>query len=180
MFVFGNDKKMRGCFATFNLFTAGGRGARMVLPSGIDWPGELLADGPGATAATQQDDIDPIIITGMSYGQKEKYHLVQCFSDYTYTYAFGHDPQASLLEVQFVSFLVASDGEKWSDIPVLFNKHYKKNRLIESLSYAKVFLGTTEPMSGFIVGMQSSTADAHHNLQNFSMTLLLAEAQGPS
>ena len=43
MFVFGNDKKMRGCFATFNLFTAGGRGARMVLPHGDEFPGELLS-----------------------------------------------------------------------------------------------------------------------------------------
>jgi len=179
MFVFGNDKTMRGCFASYNLFTQGGRGARITFPVGgkygVTLPSNLTADATGATGGVA---VDPIIVTGITYAQKEKFHLIQCFSDFTYTYAFGHDAQSSMLEIQFVAFLVASGGTEWSKIAQHFNDYYKKIRLIQNPEYAKVYIGSGDPLKGFVVGMKSSTADAHHNLQNFSMTLLLTEAQG--
>jgi hypothetical protein len=73
MYVFGNDQKMRGRFHAFDLMSV--KGARLKLPSGT-YP---------------EADTDPYFITGFSFGQIEKYHLVQCFNDVTYTYAFGHD-----------------------------------------------------------------------------------------
>jgi hypothetical protein len=179
MFVFGNDSKMRGCFATFNLFTAGGKGAYLQLPSGDTIPqnSTLNVSSSALNSATDAGH-DPIIVTGMSFAQKEKYHLVQCFSDYTYTYAFGHDPMASMLEVNFVGFLVNDAGTDWSNVVQDFTDSYKAGRLVESKQYAKVFIGSGRPLGGFIVGMQCATADAHHNLQNFTMMMLLAEAQG--
>ena len=103
---------------------------------------------------------------------------MQCFSDHTYTYAFGHDPLSSLLTIDCVGFLVNDDGTDWSNIIDTYANAYKAARLVESLQVGKVFVGSGAPLTGFIVGMQTQTADAHHQLQNFSMTLLLVEAQG--
>ncbi len=184
MFVFGNDSKIRGCFSAFNLFTSGGKGAYLVLPSGDTMPPNVtlrssIGDDPSRSdPSISQNASPPIIVTGLSFAQKEKYHLVQCFSDHTYTYAFGHDPLSSLLTIDCVGFLVNDDGTDWSNIIDTYANAYKAARLVESLQVGKVFVGSGAPLTGFIVGMQTQTADAHHQLQNFSMTLLLVEAQG--
>ena len=182
-YIFGNDKKKRGCFATFNIETNAGRGAYLELPSTDTIPPNATTPIPtiqaiGGGTETQATDVGsaPIIVTGLDFSQKEKYHLVQCFNDHTYTYAFGHDP-ASLLNVKFLGFLVSDDGEGWSNVIQSFCYDYKRARLIESKQYAKVFIASGKPLQGFIVGMTSGTADAHHGLQQFSITMLLTEAQ---
>jgi hypothetical protein len=179
MYVFGNPDKKRGCYATFNIATAAGKGAYLELPGSTTIPANVTTGVTQLTNGNVGGDVghDPIIVTGLSFAQKEKYHLVQCFSDHTYTYAFGHDPHASLLEVNFLGFLVDDPGTGWSNVIQTFCKDYKAARLVESKQYAKLYVASSKELKGFVVGMTSNTADAHHNLQQFSMTLLLAEAQ---
>ena len=168
MFIFGNDRKSRGCFNIFDITTSGGHGAILSVPQGTygNWP-----SGTGGPTTA-----DHVVITGLSWGQKEKYHTVQCFSDHAYVYAFGHDALNSVLEVNFVGFLVDTSGTNNSGIVPAFNKMYKDNRVYASPTWVTVSLGATV-MKGLLVGMSSATLDPLHNLQNFTAVISLVEAQ---
>jgi hypothetical protein len=118
-----------------------------------------------------------MIVTGLSFGQKEKYHLVQCFRDVVHTYAFGHDPTSSMISVQYTGFMISSDGTTWSNVFDRFLTNYRANRLSRNQDYSEVFIGQ-KLLKGFLVGMSSSTSDPHHNLQSFTMDLLAVEVHG--
>ena len=162
MLVFGNDQKMRGCFHKMVLDTQLGEGAYLETSDG-----ERLPNG---------NPIDPLLVTNVSFGQKERVHLVECFQDVVHTYAFGHDPRSSLVSVSYVGFMVASTGTGPSDAFERFLSTYAANRISENQSYAKVLIGGST-IKGFMIGMSSATNDALHNLQNFSIDLLAVEVQ---
>ena len=166
MYVFGNDKKARGCFHGFNILEAIPQGAILSLPDGKKMP-----PSKGAAAA------DPYFVTGIEFAHKEKYHLVECFNDTVHTYAFGFDPKASLITVNFVGFMMKKSGTGVSDVFSTMLGAYGTNRLSQNQKLATVYLGGQGILQGFIVALSSSTAEQQHNLQNFSMTLLAVEAQ---
>jgi hypothetical protein len=160
MLIFGNGA--RGCYhEMMNDYTVG-RGAFLTLPGGDTFPNN------GGT--------EPYFISGINLGQKEKYHIVQCFNDRNYTYAFGHDPQASTVEVTFTAFITNSAGEQFGDSLQTLVSAYKSNRLFEQPQYAVLTLGPFT-LEGFVVGMSSGTADTEHNIQTFSFMIILVEAQ---
>ena len=165
MLVFGNDQKMRGCFQKMVYEGAGdnlSKAAYLELPDDVGLPnGELY---------------DPLLVQNVSFGQKEKFNMVECFQNVIHTYAFGHDPKSSLVTVSFVAFLVASDGTDLSDAFDRFLTAYASNRLSENQQYSRVVIGKTA-LRGFLIGMSSSTNNALYNLQNFSMDLLAVEVQ---
>jgi len=159
MFVFGNDKGARGCYISFNVHNGFKRGAYLQLPDGTE---------------LKQDSSDPYIVTGLSFAQKEKYQLVQCFEDTVHTYAFGHDPTSSLISVEFTGFMIAKGGEDYSALFDNMFMAYYNNRISMEPRYSYVYMGS-RLIGGFLVGMQSSTADPMHNLQKFSLDLLAVE-----
>jgi hypothetical protein len=175
MYIFGQSAegvtKKRGCYATFTLPGDEGFGAYLELPTGTIPPYSGVSTGEG-TSATHA----PIIVTGITFAQKEKFQLVQCFNDHAYTYAFGHDPMSSLIEVSFLGFLTSDDGTGWSNVIQSFCYEYKRARLIESKQMAKIYVASDKPLQGFVVGMRSGTASAEYNFQNFSVTLLAVAA----
>lgn len=177
MFVFGNDTNTRGCFVALRMDTGEARGAQLELPDGNFLP--------------EEDYSFPLTVMGFSFQQAENVSYVKCFGDYTYTYAFGHNPEASNLTVQFAGMLrkgtenvLGQDSEGGggggglSEISDTMVRAYNDNRVFNSLNYAKFSVGSNDVLSGFIVGMSSSTLDPQVSLQQFNMTIQLVEAQG--
>ena len=163
MYVFGNNKKARGCFTKFDLNTSLGQGARLVLPVGGPFP------------ATNAGVEDPMVVTGISFTAKEKFHVIQCFNGITHTYAFGTDPLSSMISIIYTGFLIASNGYGTSSVTQQFLDMYESNRLSKSLKGAAVTIGRSI-LNGYIVGIHSATIDPHHNLQSFEINLLMIRA----
>jgi hypothetical protein len=174
MLIFGNDKKARGCWREIMGPYTIGVGANLSLPNGTTLPAQTTSGGTGASSGARTD---PFFISAIGMTQKEKYHVVQCFMDKNYTYAFGHDPRSSLIDVTFTMFLTGADGIGFGDSLKNMLKAYYESRLSASPDYASLTLGNAF-MQGFVVGMSSSTQDPEHNLQSFTIQLLLIEAQG--
>jgi hypothetical protein len=168
MFVFGNDQKSRGCFHVFNIHETIPQGASLLMPDGSIGSQEQLPDGSAE---------EPLLVTGVEFAHKEKYHLVECFDDTVHTYAFGFDPKSSLVTVNFTAMLIKKDGSAFSQVFTRFLDQYKPYRLSQNQKYATVLFGSERVLRGFLVAMSSSTAADQFNLQNFSMTLLAVEAQ---
>lgn len=158
MLIFGNDRHARGCFREVQSPYTIGTGAYLRLPG------------------LKQASTTPYFVSNISFTQREKFQVVQCFGDYNYVYAFGHDPVNSLVEVVFTMFLTDYSGTSFGASLKTLTQAYSKARLSKNLEYATLTLGSVT-LQGFVVGMRSGTEDAEHNLQSFSVTLLLVEAQ---
>jgi len=159
--IFGNDQNIRGCFSVFRINSSTGRGAQLRLPSG-NMPTDSYSD--------------PLLVVGFSYQQREISHMVKTFGDRTYTYAFGHDPRGSVLQVNFVGFMIR--GKQYSSVVDKVNQHYQKNRLSKAKAYAQLGFGSAaSPLRGFVVGMTSQTLDPETSVQGFAMNLALVEVQ---
>lgn len=164
--IFGNDENARGCYREIMGTYAKGRSAYLTLPNIADFPN----DSNGAPIT------DPYFISNVSFAQKEKYHIVQCFNDRNYVYAFGHDPMASLLEITFTMFLAKAKGQEFGGALETMVGAYNMARLSQNPEYAVFTLGSVS-LVGFVVGMTSATQDLEHNLQSITFHLLLVEAQ---
>jgi|688.fasta_scaffold122559_3 hypothetical protein len=178
MLVFGTGTTSRGCHREWMQGYVIGRGAFLSLPDGQIYPtvaGSGSGSGSSGVGPWAVDTGSEFFITGVTFAQKEKYHIVQCFNDRNYTYAFGHDPLASLVEVQFTVFLVNGDNDFGSAVQTLVAA-YKANRLSARPEYATLTLGKL-CVQGFVVGMQTGTMDPHFQTQSYTVFLLLVEAQ---
>lgn len=163
--IFGNDKKMRGCFHRFSIMqNASALGASLEMPNGFKLP--LPGNG-----------YDPMIVVSVEFSEKEKTHIVQCFQDTNYVYAFGHDPTSSIIRVSFVAFMVKKEGTEHSSAINQFLYSYRTSRVSAKQKLATLTLAG-ETLEGFVVGMNSGTADAQFNLQNFTVDLLAVKPYG--
>jgi hypothetical protein len=162
MYVFGSEMKSRGCFFAIPLSLRFGKGARLQLPVGGQMPAK---------------NVDQYLATDIRATQREKYYLLPCFNEATYTYAFGHDPTQSTASITFVGFMITSSGLRVSGVLNTFNQKYGGARLSRSKSLATITVGSNK-LSGFVVGLDVGTADIQHNLQTFTVHLLLISAQG--
>lgn len=175
MLIFGNDQHARGCFREIMGEQTQIRTAAYLNMGGSPYPTVGGSGGNGAVADTSGTP-DPFFISNVSLGQKEKYNVVQCFGDRNYTYAFGHDPTASMLEVTFTLFITDSGGTQFGDSLKTMTTAYANSRLSKYPYYAFVTVGATS-YKGFVVGMSSSTMDQEHNLQSFTVLILVVETQ---
>lgn len=164
MLIFGNDKHARGCFREIMGEQTKIRAAAYLSIGGNTYP----RPDTGST--------EPYFISNFSIGQKEKYNVVQCFGDRNYTYAFGHDPTASMAEITFTMFLTDPSGTEFGNSLALLTRSYERSRLSQYPAYAFVTVGSAT-YKGFIVGMTSATQDQEHNLQSMTFLMLLVEAQ---
>ena len=166
MYIFGTTNgrpSIRGCFHEMSLSGAGSIGATLQLPgsSGGQYP----------KAAT-----DPFFINSVTFAQKERYSVVQCFNARNYVYAFGHDPLSSMVAVRFTAFLVdPGDVDKASGSSLTaLSGMYARARLFNSLQRCKVNIAG-QVLTGFMLGMEASVASAELNLYNVDTTLLMTE-----
>lgn len=164
MYVFGNDKHGRGCF-------------REIMGDASAMKSAVYIKMAAGTYPAPGDRTTPYLVTSVSFSQKEKFSVVQCFGDRNYTYAFGHDPTASMLEVTLTSFLAGTDGETYGDALKQLVTAYQKSRLSASKKLVQLTLGTMY-MEGFLVGMTGATQDQEHNLQSVTFVIMLVKAQG--
>jgi hypothetical protein len=168
--IFGNSAtNMRGCFMVYTYNAGAGRGAQLVLPDGGNMPENAWSQ--------------PYIVTGFGGAQREAVTYTKTFGGRVYTFAFGHDPNGSHITVQFLGFLVsgnairAGGGGGFSSVTDIILGKYNTNRISQQPRYAKLTLGRSKPIRGFIVGMSTETGDAEINVQRFTVELGLPEVQ---
>lgn len=165
--VFGNSKKLRGCFHRFQVMAdSDAFAAHLILPEGAT---KLPESGSA---------FEPMVVVGIDFVEKEKFHIVQCFEDTNYVYAFGHDPASSIIRVSYVAFIVDHTGTTHSQAMNRFIQAYKDGRISQSLALATLSLGGDTLIQGFIISMSSGTAETQYNLQNFVIELLAVKPYG--
>ncbi len=161
--IFGNSTKMRGCFFHRKIMVNGGRGAYLQFAGG-----GLLPNAGG---------VDPYVVTGVSFQQRDRVHIVQCFNNANHVYAFGHDPASSMIKVAYTTFLVDKNGTGPSTTIASMLSTYNANRVSVNQSYARlVIAGST--LKGFVTELGSTTMDSSYNMQSFEFTLLATEVLG--
>jgi len=159
----GGTGKMRGCFTAIAVSLSNGRGVQLSFDGGSElWPAEKQYQ---------------YLATELRFSEREKYHLIQCFGEKVYTYAFGHDASNSVASVTFISFLVGENGVDRADIISRFAAQYSMRRVSVDRKTAQIILGSNV-LKGFVVGLDSGTVDPHHNLQSFTVHLVLVDDQG--
>lgn len=156
--VFGTLDR-RGCFAVMTQNAAAGGGI-------ISIPG--YGNLPSSST-------DPFLVTGFKLHKSEMLSHNKTFGGSIYSYAFGHDPNASVLEVDVTGFLMGHGTSGAREAFQKISTAYRAGRVSESLELAKFTLGG-EAVEGYIIGMSSATRDAEYNLQNFSVRMSLLEA----
>lgn len=164
MFIFGNDKHSRGSWIEMRTSSGGkalGSGAVLELAGGAKFPAN-----PG---------VDPYFVTGVSFGQQEKFSAITCFGDVNYVYAFGHDVSGSTAQVDLLVLCTGCDG-KVADGLAALTKAYGQSRLSKNPVYSYITLGSLT-LFGFLTGMQSNTRDVEHNIQQVTMSIVLEKAQ---
>jgi len=169
MYVFGYDNRMAGTFTAVDLNTEKGHGAFLELVQGANLP---------------QGFLDSMIVTGISFSEREKFHIVDCFNDVAHTYAFGHDPTSSMVSISYVGFLVSpctkgAGGEATFDSLTRMLEAYSSNRISKNPVALNVHLGATL-LKGFLISIQSGTSSVDYNLQNYSMELLAVDVIEPN
>lgn len=158
MFIFGGPDSKRGCFMEKIINGEASAGAVLNV-AGTEYP----------------QTHEPFFVTNVSFAQKERFSVVQCFNDTNYVYAFGHDPMSSTLSVRFVMFLAGNKSTPGDGVLDSVMELYTKGRLSTNLTRSTLSIGSTV-LKGFIVGMESSTMSPEFNLQSFDATILLAES----
>lgn len=153
--IFGNDRRIRGCFAVYQIDARNSRGAQLIVP--------------GYGKLPKSSYSEPLLVIGFQASISESVLYNKCFGNRVYTYAFGHDPYKSTLAVNFIGFLIEENS--YSGVVEDFRKAYEKGRVSESKDYAELLLGSSRPLEGFIVGFQTQTLDPQHSLQQFTMLL---------
>lgn len=163
MLIFGNDKHARGCYTEMMLRESG-------VSSGVYI---TVGDDP---FPYPDDPNTPFLVTSLAFDQKEKYNIVQCFNERNYTYAFGHDPVASSMQVTLTSFLAENKGTVFGAGLNSAVGAYRHGRLSAYKEYVVMTLGRLT-MQGFLVGISSTSQDQEHNLQSITYSVLLVEPQ---
>lgn len=147
----------------------GGRGCFMVARrDAIESIGASL-DLPG-WGAIPSGYADPFLVTSFSLQRHEMITHNKTFGGRIYSYAFGHDPNTSILDVSLTAFLGAGGGLNPLDIA---GAAYTVSRVSNSLDVGKFTLGGSTAVAGYVVGYSSSTIDPEHGLQDFSVRLAL-------
>lgn len=153
--IFGNDKKIRGCFMVHRMDKGSSRGAVVNMPTGGPLPGNSYSE--------------PILCTGFDFTLTETVLFNRCFGNRTYTYAFGHDPNASVLNIHLLGFLI--NPKEYSGIVDKVVGQYRTSRISESKRVGYLSLGSSKPLRGFVVGMSSQSEDPQHSLQQFTIRM---------
>jgi hypothetical protein len=154
--VFGNHKRTRGCFMAIKMNAAHGRGSVLSLPGSVDIP-----TGFG----------EPTLVTGFSTSLVDATTHVKTFGGNVYTYAFGHDPSQSVLDVSVTAFI----GQDDKIVGKMLNA-YRNSRVSKTGAKARFVVGNSPAISGYVIGQSSQTQSAELNLQVFTFRIALVEA----
>jgi hypothetical protein len=159
--IFGNSGGIRGCFAHVSFNAGASRGAQLIMPAGDPLPTSELSD--------------PLLCVGFTAQMQETVLFNKCFGNRVYTYAFGHNPNASQLTVNLLGFLV--DHDSYSGVVDDVLGAYRESRVSVAQDYALLSLGDSKPMRGFVTGISSNTIDPKHSLQMFAVHMQIPGVQ---
>lgn len=159
MYIFGNDKSIRGCYSELR-------------QGGVNVKGAILSmfDNGASLGAP---------ITGVQFNLAENIGILPCLGDNAHIYAFGRDVQSSRISVTFMVFLIGSkdkSGAHSETLSALVTK-YNESRISESPKEATLTLGHLAA-KGYVVGMTSATANEEINAQSVTVELLVADIGG--
>lgn len=168
MKIFGNTQKIRGCYAETTFGGAKGTAAYMSI------------NGKSIGGNSSRGAAEPYLISSISFTQKEKFSVVECFGERNFVYAFGHDPTGSVMDVTITTFLVNKDGHNIGDGMQYLTGEYASGRLSKNQKRGSCVLtiGSKLKIEGFIVGMSTSTVDQLHNIQSFTYSIVITNVQG--
>lgn len=184
--LFGNTTGARGCFAVYQFDAGASRGAQLILPVSESYGIGSAGAGQLPSASFSQ----PLMCLGFSTTLRERIMFHKCFGGRIYTYAFGHDPDASGLAISLVGFLASDEGainalgsdstSGSAGVGRIFEdvvSQYKDSRLSKTLDTAILVVGDTAPLEGYVVGLDSQTLDSQHSLQQFTIRLSIPELE---
>lgn len=172
MVIFGTDKNVKGCFIKMRIASNDKAGVRVYLPTGKEFINKDM------------------VCVGFSVAVKDTFSVLQCFSDFQFITAFGHDPAASNFSASFIAFLNSGtvntlgspggggSGGSQTDIIKSVMDVYWANRISATEKRVKVTTGSSSNVfTGHIVSIDHETASAEYNLQSFRLNMILIQPQ---
>ena len=163
-YVFGNDTSARGCFVEVSRQATGLNAATHITIDSFTFPEPSLVG------------VTPYMVQSVSFQQKEKFSISECFDDNNYVYAFGHDGNASTMEVTVIAFIAGRYGNNFGTALIRLLAAYSEGRVSQLKSPVTLTIGSFN-ISGLLVGCTSATADPEHNLQSFTFVIVLNKLQ---
>jgi len=152
MNIFGEPYN-RGCFVKKSVDTSGGRGVRL--------------QGSQTIPAS---DTDPFVVAGFSIRKEETIAIMRCFNDTSFIYAFGDNIEQSVLSVKIIGFMPADS--QGSSVTTMLN-FYSTNRISKRPRVTYLYYGGNNAITGYVLGMESSTVSDDFGLQSYDIKLLL-------
>ena len=172
MKIFGTDSNTRGCFIRFDVDTGKSHGAVLKVPTN-------KSDNFVTLPTMGRANHLALLISSVSFTQKENVSHLKCFNTRVYTYTFGAD--IGSVQVNFTGFLgkgreykAAGGGLATGNDSIVVNmlKAYEAGRISKSRREAVLSIGESgEVIRGQIVGISSSTRSPEANIQSFVMDL---------
>jgi len=153
--IFGNDSSMRGCFTQISMTSSSGLGASLRLPGFGRMPSSFG---------------EPNLVIGFSTSKVDAVTHLKTFGGNVYTYAFGNDPNQSILDVTVAAFIGGDRGVTGDMLA-----SYDDSRVSQSLSKARFVVGNAPAVSGYLVGQSSNTQSPEYNIQVFNYRIALTE-----
>lgn len=160
----------RGCFYAVTEDISTTAGAVIKMPKGVKLPDK---------------DTHNSFVIGLTFDQHESFSLQKCFNDVNYIYTFGHD--IGNVSVSFLVFLkkgvsIAGKSLDTSMDNAAINKIlklYQDNRIYKAKDVVTIsFGGDSTCLTGYLVGMSSSTYSNILNIQQFTFQLMSTKLQG--
>lgn len=140
--------------------------AKVFMPDGVsEWSiGDMLRKG----------DYDNAVLQSFALVDQEIVDVRRCFEETTHIFAFGRNPNASVLQVAILLFLYngcPNSTYNWLKIEDL-RKKYKENRVYEKKDSLKISIDTMN-LDGFLVKMSAGDVNPSTGACTVGLTFLL-------
>lgn len=172
--VFGtsNEDYGRGCFRRFTLDTSSGKGARLMWADQSMSLPFISKDTEAVTSKNPTNDwtTADFVVVGFTFHKAESLAMVKCFNDASFIYAFGDSIDSSTMSVKLIGSLYKADrmmNSVWD--------FYSKSRVSQKTDSPLILTwGGSKALKGYLINMESNTADNRYRMQNIDLTLILA------
>lgn len=159
MIIFGNNGPSRGCYMVVNVDASRGRNVQLQLPNGVRLPSEIATD--------------PFIVVDVQVVAKEATRMHAGFDDTVFTYLFGHDPEASAIQVSLLGMMKGPNGDDSGTFAAIYREYTKNRAYVAGGAPAQVYMSGAAVLEGDVVGFTAGASDIESNLQRFTITISL-------